>query len=567
MSFPFSAGRIGARPTARHLGVASSTLATAVVVLLAAGGCALPQWYHNGFKVGPNYRKPAAPVESSWIDYQRDPRVSEAPADTAAWWTVFNDPKLNELMESASQQNLTLRIAGTRILQAQAVRGIAAGNLFPQLQQAYGSFEGVQVSKTIANSPPVKNYDLATSGFNLSWEVDFWGRFRRGLESADAALDATVEGYDNVLVLLLSDVASTYVQIRTLQEELRLVNENLALQEESLAIAQAQFDAGQANAADTLQTRNNVEQTKALIPSLEAALRQANNALCILLGEPPRDLLPELGEGPIPTAPQEIALGIPAELLRRRPDIRQAERIVAAQSAQIGVAESELYPHFALNGVLQWQSKDLSDLFEPASVGGVAGPSFVWNILNYGRLRNSVRQQQALFEQAVYSYQDTVLKAQREAEDAIVGFLKSQDQTEQLRLAVQDISDLNAVLLTQANAGATDFNRVFVVQAAATVQQDSLATSQGQIALNLIRIYRALGGGWQIRLQAPAVNAVTELPAPQADPNSGQPQTQVPAFEAPIPSEMEWPSNAPVHVEVAQKELMPTIDAESSELD
>ena len=184
-----------------------------------------------------------------------------------------------------------------------------------------------------------------------------------------------------------------------------------------------------------------------------------------------------------------VALGIPAELLRRRPDIRQAERIVAAQCAQIGVAESELYPQFSISGALQWQAIELTDLYTPASVGGAVGPGFAWNILNYGRIRNAVRQQQALFEEAVFNYQDTVLKAQREAEDSIVGFLKAQEQTEQLQLAVNDIQELNSVLLTQANAGATDFNRVFVVQAATTAQQNTLAASQGEIALNLIRIY------------------------------------------------------------------------------
>ncbi len=474
--------------------------AAAVSLMLTMGGCSLPQWYRNGFKVGPNYCEPPAAVEPQWIDYQRDPRISEAPVDTSSWWTVFNDPILNVLVKSAAQQNLTLRVAGTRILQAQAVRGVSAGNLFPQVQQAFGSYDRVQVSETIANSPPVKNFDTWSSGFNLAWELDFWGRFRRGLESADAALDASVEGYDNVLVLLLSDVASTYVQIRTIQEQLRLVRANVALQEQSLTIAKAQFDAGQADASDTLQTRNNVEQTRALIPGLESALRRANNALCILLGEPPCDLVAEMAEGPIPVAPAAVALGIPAELLRRRPDIRQAERIVAAQCAQIGVAESELYPHFSISGALQWQARDLADLYSPASVGGAVGPAFVWNILNYGRIKNSVFQQQALFEEAVFNYQNTVLDAQREAEDAIVGFLKAQDQTESLRLAVKDIQALNSVLLTQANAGATDFNRVFVVQAATTAQQNTLAASQGEIALNLIRIFRALGGGWQIRL-------------------------------------------------------------------
>ena len=497
--------------------------------LLATSGCTpLPEWLHNGLKVGPNYVKPMAPVELHWIDYGRDSRISESPVNTCAWWTVFNDPVLDGLIETAAAQNLTLRETGTRILQAQAAAGIAAGNLFPQVQQAFGSYDRIQLSKTIANSPPVKNYNLLSTGLGASWEIDFWGRYRRALEAADASLDATIEGYDNVLVILLSDVASTYVQIRTLQEELRLVRENVRLQQESVTIAEAQFNAGQADAADTLQTRNNVEQTEALIPQFEAALRQANNALCVLLGIPPRDLVAELGEGPIPSAPPEVALGVPAQLLRRRPDIRQAERIVAAQSALIGVAESDLYPFFSINGTLQWQSQNLGTLFNSNSFGGSTGPSFGWNILNYGRILNSVRQKEALFEQAVFSYQGTVLSAQREAEDAIVGFLKAQEQTAKLQLAVRDIQELNQVLLTQANAGATDFSRVFVVQAAATAQMDSLATSRGSIALNLIRIYRSLGGGWQIRLQSPNNFAI-----PVAV--DGEEPIEVPPIPEPLP--------------------------------
>lgn len=530
------ANETNTRGRRRRLG----TLGFAVFILAATcGGCTSPrEWLANGFKVGPNYRKPAAPVEPQWIDYQRDSRVSESAIDTSAWWTVFNDPQLDALITTASQQNLTLRVAGTRILQAQAVRGIAAGNMFPQVQQAFGSYNRVQVSETIANSPPAKIFDQWSTGFNLSWELDFWGRFRRGIESADAALDSSVEGYDNVLVLLLADVASTYVQIRTLQAELRLLRANVASQQESLAIAEAQFRAGQADASDVLQTRNNVEQTEALIPAVEAALRQANNALCILLGMPPRDLIAELGEGPIPTVPTGIAVGIPAELLRRRPDIRQAERIAAAQCAQIGIAEAELYPHIAINGVLQWESESLDDLFTSPSTGGSVGPGFVWNIFNYGRIRNSVRQQQALFEEAVFSYQSKVLDAQRETEDAIVGFLKSQEQTEKLRLAVRDITELNRILLTQANAGATNFDRVFVVQAQATAQQDNLAQAEGSIALNLIRVYRALGGGWQIRLQGAPPRTSEAIPPGAIE---AIPDDQALAEPVPLPEPIPFP--------------------------
>ena len=493
----------------RNCGAVFSRCVLGLVCLIAVfgfSGCttSLRQWADNGYQVGPNYNRPVALVEPNWIDYGSDRRILDVETDDAMWWHVFNDPQLNQLVWTASEQNLTLRTAGTRILQAQAVRGIAAGNLFPQVQQAFGSYNRVQVSRNIANSAPIKNFSQWDTGFNLSWELDFWGRFRRSLESADAALDATIEGYDNVLVLLVSDVAATYVQIRTLQEQLRLLRENVRLQQDSLAIADAQFQAGAANQADVLQLRNNVEQTEALIPVLEAALRQANNAMCILLGEPPRDLIAELGTGPIPTAPEEVAIGVPAQLLRRRPDVREAERLVAAQSAQIGVAEADLYPAFGINGVLDWQAETLGDVFSPGSLAGSIGPGFSWNIFNYGRIQNSVRLQDAKFQQAVYSYQNTVLKAQRETEDAIVGFRASWQQSDKLQQAVNDALELNSLLLVQANAGASDFNRVFVVQTALTVQQDSLASSQGDIALNLIRIYRALGGGWQIRLQPSA---------------------------------------------------------------
>lgn len=482
-------------------------------------GCATTpkEWKSNGFKVGPNYCKPVAPVSEHWIDFQNDPRTLELSPDASSWWTVFNDPQLNGLMQNAANQNLTLKVAGTRILQAQAVRGIAGGSLFPQGQVGFGSYDRVQTSRVNANNPPASSFDQWTEGFNLSWELDFWGRYRRGIESADAALESSIEGYDNVLVLLLSDVATTYVQIRTLQTQLSLLRQNVESQRESLAIAEARLKGGLSDEVDVLQTRNNVEQTESLIPSTEAALRRANNALCILLGLPPRDLLVELGEGPIPMAPATIATGVPAELLLRRPDIRQAERIAAAQCAQIGIAESALYPRITINGTLQWQSEDLTDLFSAPSSGGAVGASYVWNIFNYGRIRNSIRQQEALFDQAVLNYKDAVIRAQRETEDAMVGFVKAQEQTDSLEEAVNDIKSLESVLLTKAQQGAIDFNRVFVVQAQATVQQDNLSVSRGNIALNLIRVYRALGGGWEIRLQQPqqiAVNVIEAIPLP-----------------------------------------------------
>jgi len=499
-----------------------------VAAAVTISGCTpLGEYVRNGFQVGPNYRKPAAPVEVQWIDFQKDFRIKEDSVDIGSWWRVFNDAKLDQLVRTASQQNISLRAAGAQILQAKAALGIAVGNIFPQTQQAVGGYSRNQLSKNTANPPPVSYFNQLATGFNLSWELDFWGLYRRGIESADASLDASVENYDNVLVILVSNVASTYVQIRTLQEEIRLTKENVRIQKEALKIAEAQWRAGQSDQADFLQTRDNVEQTEALIPPLEASLRQANDALCILLGMPPQDLMPWLGEGPqfpITTAPPDVAVGIPAELLRRRPDVRQAERIAAAQCAQIGVAEAQLYPHIAIDGVLGWQGTRLSNLFTPHSFAGSVGPAFTWNVLNYGRLLNGVRQQEAIFEQTVFNYQSSVLSAQQETEDSIVGFLKAQEQTAKLRRAVNDVNQLNSLLMVQAQAGARNWNRVFVVQQQATTQENNLATSVGNIALNLIQLYRALGGGWEIRLQpvddnrdASAPNAVLVPDAPRLE--------------------------------------------------
>ncbi len=459
----------------------------------------------NGFKVGPNYNRPVALVEQEWIDYGSDPRLLTMQPNDASWWQVFDDPQLNQLVWTASEQNLTLRTAGTRILQAQAVRGIAAGNLFPQIQQAFGSYDRVQVSSNIANSAPIKNFSQWDTGFNLSWELDFWGRFRRSLESADAALDATIEGYDNVLVLLVSDVAATYVEIRTLQEQLRLLRENARLQQESLAIADAQFEAGAADEADVLQLRNNVNQTESLIPVLEAALRQANNALCILLGEPPRDLIAELGSGPIPTVPAEVAVGVSRGIASPSPRCSRSGTTGGSPICRKSAlpkpiciqpwASTACWPGKPIRSATSFHpaaSPDRSDLVFLGTSSTTDGSETLCDCKTQSSSKPST------------NTKTPCSKAQRETEDSIVGFLKSQQQYDKLQQAVRDVVELDKLLLIQAEAGAANFNRVFVVQTTLTVQQNDLATSQAAIAQNLIRIYRSLGGGWQVRLQAGA---------------------------------------------------------------
>ncbi len=492
-----------------------------MLLLVTAAGCTSGrEYFRNGFKVGPNYTKPAAPVADDWVD-SSDPNVEKIRPDDAAWWRTFNDPTLDDLIHQAYQQNLTLRVAGLRILEARAQRDIAAGGLFPQSQQAYGSYSRTNLSRNAPTAAPSSFFDEWKLGTNLAWELDFWGRFRRAVESANANLDASVENYDDVLVILLAEVAQQYASLRTAEQRLEYAKQNAEIQRESLGIADAKYQNGATSKLDVTQGQANLSQTLAAIPPMETARRQAANQLCILMGMPPQNIDAMLSRTKmIPTAPPHVAVGVPAELLRRRPDVRRAERQVAAQSAQIGIAQSELYPHFSITGNIYVDSKSVQNLFESGSVAGSIGPSFQWNILNYGRIVNGVRVQDARFQQLVVTYQNTVLQANAEAENAMVAFLKAQQQVKDLADSAEASKQSVGLVRDQYNAGKADFNRVLTVEQQLTVQQDQLANAQGSVAKNLVLLYKALGGGWQIRLGG---TEPQPLPAPNGAPRPAQP--------------------------------------------
>ncbi len=516
------------------------------IVLLSLSGCTpFGEYVRNGLKVGPNYLRPAAPVEKDWID-AADVRVRSDSADMSNWWRVFNDPVLDGLITKAYEQNLTLREAGFRVLEARAQLGIAVGQFFPQTQDAFGSYSRNATSLANANTGFLPNqfYDQWNIGFNLAWELDFWGRFRRAIEAADADLDASVESYDDVLVTLLGDVAATYVRMRVLEAELQLVRGNVALQQQTLSFASARFRGGNASELDVDQAKSNLAQTEALVPQFEIQLRQANNGLCILLGIPPDDLRVMLGAKDIPTAPVDVTTGVPAELLARRPDVRRAERVVAGQSARVGVATSELYPHISINGNIGSSAQSVSDLFTSPALNGFASPAFQWNVLNYGRLLNNIRLQDARLQELIVTYQNTVLNASREVENGLVTFLRSQQRADSLAASVTAAQRAVDISLAQYRGGIVDFNRVALLEQNLVQQQDLQAQAQGAIALGLIDVYRALGGGWQIRLaelstlpQMPQVPpgpdvkpAVPILPAP--DNAARRPQVQTPTSVA-----------------------------------
>jgi len=534
-------------------------IATAVV-LFATGCTSLHDYVHNGFKVGPNYCPPAAPVAQHWID-QADFQQTQNPEVLACWWTVFKDPKLNSLIWSAFRQNLTLKEAGFRVLQERAQRAIAVGNLFPQTQQATGSYQriGTAVDPAVPIAAP-RFYDQWSYGFNLNWELDFWGRFRRAVLSADASLQASCFGYDAVLVTLLGDVTQNYVRVRTDQERIKLLQANVEVQRGVLKFIETRFRAGfRQTELDYDQAVSNLKQTEAQILPLAIDARQAEDLLCVLLGMPAVDLEPMLGLGPIPSAPPEVAVGMPADLLRRRPDVRQAERLAAAQGEEIGIAESDLYPAFSINGSLGYEAKNFPDLFKNTAFNGTVGPSFQWNLLNYGRIINNVRYQDARFQELVVTYQQSVLEADREVEDGLVTFLRSQRQSKLLDESVVFAEKAVNIVVLQYQKGAVDFNRYAVIEQNLVTQQDLAAQARGQIAQGLIVVYRAMGGGWEIRLApggepglaaeaAPnALNRPEQVPVPKpADGNAAPGQPTMPAPPAvPEPAPKAAPAPPP----------------------
>ena len=455
--------------------------------------------------VGPEYTRPDAPVLEQWSE-TTGTIVSTETVDYDKWWTIFNDNVLNSLIDIAHKQNLSLQIAGIRILEARARLGIAAGNIYPQHQQVSVGISHVGISDNQPNISPAvdTSYLDLNAGLGIGWEMDLWGRFKRGVEAADADMLVSIANYDDVMVSLTASVASAYSQIRTFEQRLLIAKSNIDIQKNSLKIADIRFQNGVTTELDVHQARALLLNTQASIPALKIGLQQTMHALSTLLGLPPGNLGKQLmEEGTIPTALAEVAIGIPAELLRRRPDIRKAELQAAAQSARIGIAEAELYPHFSLVGSIGLRSSDtfdstLGDLFQSDSLETFAGPSLSWNILNYGRIKNNVRVQDARLQQLIVAYQNTVLEASREVEDALVGFIRAQEQVTFLGESVDVAKKSVALALVQYRDGAADYQRVLDTQKVLVGQQDLFTARRGDVAVALITLYRALGGGWQV---------------------------------------------------------------------
>jgi NodT family efflux transporter outer membrane factor (OMF) lipoprotein len=465
--------------------------------------------------VGPHYVKPVLKVNNSWSSTE-SPQVSTQQAADSAWWKAFNDPALERLIQLAYSQNLPLQVAGLRIMEARAVLGIAIGNQYPQFQQAFAGVRGVGLSQNTVNKPPdfVRDFADEQVGFDAAWEADFWGKYRKAVNAQQAAYIGSVDDYQNALVSLSAEVARTYVVIRTFEELIEQGRRNVSIQEESLRIANARFSNGATSELDVTQARALLQSTRASIPQLEISLAQSQNALSTLLGQPTgslQNLLP--GPQAIPAAPAQVAVSIPAEVLRRRPDIRNAELVAMAQSERIGVAKADLYPHIVLSGTFGLHAtqggSQYFNLFSPASLIFAVGPQLYWDFLSYGRIKNQVRVEDARFQQALITYQNSVLKASQEVEDGIVGFLKTLEATSAEQDAVTAARRSAELSSLQYRDGAVDYERVLDSERTLLQEENKLVNLRSNAATNVISLYKALGGGWEMSVGQPFVPSAT----------------------------------------------------------
>jgi NodT family efflux transporter outer membrane factor (OMF) lipoprotein len=525
-----------------------------VAIALSLSGCtSLRDYVHNGFKVGPNLLVPDGPAADQWID-AADERVRQEAADLSQWWTVFQDPLLDELIAGAQIHNLTLREAGFRVLQARAQLGVARGNLFPQSQTFSGQYqrrgtpggpdtpiviEGEGIPTTPLTLRSDNNFFSNWGyGFNLAWEIDFWGRYRRAIISAEHSLEASCAGYDEVMVTLLADIASTYVQIRTIEMRLEFVHQNIAEQRKIAGIIRQLHELGdprperrseQPRRYHVEQIESILAQTESAVPLLEMELREAYNRMCVLLGMPPRDLRLEFPPGRIPSTGTGIVVGIPADLLRRRPDIRRAEQLVAAQAEQIGIAEAELYPSFVITGNLGYSAPEFQRLFTNQAFNAGVGPTFQWNILNYNRIRNNMRYQDAKFHEMLVHYQQMVLLANAEVENGLIKFLKAQERAASLDRSVGHMQRAVAGIEAARELRGADSNQIAIITQTKVQQQDLQVQAHGAIAQGLIQVYRALGGGWEVSLILPT----------ETSPVESYPAESLPTVPEPLPSPLE----------------------------
>jgi multidrug efflux system outer membrane protein len=468
------------------MGVACKTNAILVLAILILAGCAT---------VGPDYVPPDTTVSKDWHTPLKDGLIAEDMdlQTLSTWWGRLKDPDLSNLIERAVKGNLDIKEARARIREARARRGIAGADLFPTLEAA-GS---ATVSRSSGDTGSGETRDFYSADFDARWELDLFGGVKRSVEAAKADLEVTHENLHDVLVSLTAEVALNYIEVRTYQKRRAVTLANLEIQQETYSLIQSRYQVGLDDELAVHQARSNLESTRSQMPTLHTGVEEAMNRIAVLLGEQPGALHEQLEHyKPIPAVPQHVAVGVPADVLRRRPDVRKAERELAAQTARIGVATAELYPKFTLSGSIGVEALSLEDLVTAGSRTFSIGPRILWPIFNAGSIRANIEVQSAIQEQTMIRYESTVLSALEEVENALVAYVEEQIRRTSLEEAADAARQVLELAQYKYQTGLIDFITVLDAQRSLLAYEDQLVQSAGSITSNLVRLYKALGGGW-----------------------------------------------------------------------
>ena len=458
----------------------------AAVMMSVFAGCA---------PVGPDYAPPDASLREVWHTQLKGGLIVDDldKRALASWWSTLDDPVLTNLIEWAVAGNLGLKEARARVREARARRGISEADRFPTID-ASGL---AKLSRSSEETGSGSERELYAAGFDAIWELDLFGGKQRAVEAAEAKLQASEENLRDVLVSLLAEVALNYVEVRSFQTRLSVAEANLDAQKETYNITQWRFQAGLTTQLDVEQAKYSLERTRSEIPSLQTGLEQAKNRLAVLLGQHPGSLENTLAEHKaIPVTPLEVAVGVPADVLRRRPDVRRAERQLAAQTAQVGVATADLYPNLSLLGSIGLEALSPGNLFSAGSRSHTIGSTIAWPLFDAGAIRSNIEVQSALQEQALIRYEAAVLTAPEEVENALVAYAEEQHRRLSLSEATQAAQRALDLAQNQYSSGLIEFTNVLVAQRSLLSLRDQLAVSEGEVTSNLIALYKALGGGW-----------------------------------------------------------------------
>ncbi len=445
--------------------------------------------------LGPDYKEPDVEWLNNWetdLYGQIGTPQEQSRIDLKFWWKMFDDPVLDTLIEIGKRENRSLRAAGIRILESRAALGIAVGYQYPQVQQVTGAIGYVNSQSNDGTSQSLSDYN---ADFNIGWEIDFWGKYKRSIESADAAFFNSIANQQNLQVLLYSQIADLYFAYRTALLRIEIAKENAEIQKRSYEITNTLFQSGQTSELDQQQAKTQYMSTLANIPDREKTLMQVRNAICAILGRAPRNI-PELDENikELPEVDPIVLEEIPAQLLLRRPDIRAAAALIAIQSAQVGIAETELYPSISLFGNIGYSGN--SDGGNPNTLSLGIGPSLTWNIFNYGRIKNNIRVQDARLQEAIENFQNSALQAAREIDDAAIGVVKTGEQRDPQRQSTQAAIRSVELANKRYREGFADFQRVLEAQRALATQNEKLITNNSSHISAIVSFYKAVGGGW-----------------------------------------------------------------------